>query len=383
VLPAIYGFTGDVVNEMSLLSSICKKGAFCYVFTTLSPFQVIKYKKSKFSLPKNMRIFSFITLPRPNPFLSLILRLFFSYIFAFLILVSGLSRKLSLIYVRDSAFATAFLSLKSLADKTIVKIPTMLEVEISCKSLAKRLADRIIEFTDRLAFAKAKKIAVHSIPQAIELARRRRSIPRSGFIVVPPGFSPEVINRIRTRAFSQIFSNINFKVGYVGTLYRLQGVDLLVKAVSLVAKKFPHIELIIIGDGPLKRDLLKFCREKSIKYEITGSLPHIKALAKMLSFDVLVVPRRRTPVTEMVIPIKVVEAWALGIPVIVTRHKVFKIMYHDLEDVVYCEPEPEDIADKIILLLQNKDLRSKLRQRGPELAKEYNYDDIAEKILNC
>ena len=383
VLPSVYGYTGDVVNEMSLLSSVCKKNVFCYVFTTLSPFQIIKYRKSKFRVPENMRVFTFITPPRPNPLLSLILRLLFSYVFASLILVSGLSRRLSLIYVRDSAFAPAFLSLKSLADKTVVKLPTILEAQIFCKGLAKRLADRIIELADRLAFAKAKKIAVHSIPQAIEIARRRRSIPRGGFIEVPPGFSPDVIDKIKTKTAFQTYNNISFKVGYVGTLFRHQGVDLLAVATSLVAEKFPHIELIIIGDGPLKLDLLEFCREKSVKCEITGFLPHNEALAKMLTLDVLVAPRRRTAFTETIIPIKVVEAWALGIPVIVTRHKAFKIRYRDLEDVVYCEPEPEDIADKIILLLQNKDLRDRLRRRGPELARIYSYDATAEKLLNC
>jgi glycosyltransferase involved in cell wall biosynthesis len=383
VLPSVYGFTGDVVNEMSLLSFVCKKNVFCYLFTILSPFQVVKYRKSKFRVHENMRVFTFITPPRPNPLLNLILRLFFSYVFVSLILVSGLSRKLSLIYVRDSTFAPAFLSLKSLADKTIVKIPSILEAEISCKGLAKRLADRIIEFADRLAFAKAKKIAVHSIPQAIELARRRRSIPRGGFIEVPPGFSPDVIDKIKTKATLQTSNNINFKVGYVGTLSPHQGVDLLAEAISLVTEKSPHIELIIIGDGLLKRNLLKFCREKGIKCEATGFIPHKEALAKMLSLDVLVAPRRRTAITETIIPIKVVEAWALGIPVIVTCHKAFKIRYHDLEDVVYCEPKPEDIADKIILLLQNKDLRNRLQRRGPELAREYSYDTTAEKLLNC
>jgi glycosyltransferase involved in cell wall biosynthesis len=382
VVPAVYGSTGDVINEMSLLSSICKKNVFCYVFTTLSPFQAIKYRKSKINIPESMRIITFLTLPRPNPFLSLISRLFFSYVFASLILVSGLSRKLSLIYVRDSVFALAFLSLKSLADRTVVKIPTMLETEISCKGLTKRLADKIIECADRIAFTKAKKIAVHSIPQAVELSRRRRYVPRGGFIVVPAGFSPEIINLIKTKTAPQISNKTNFKVGYVGTLSYTQGVDLLVEAISIVAGKFPNVELIIIGDGPLKRYLLELCREKGIKCEVTGSLPHHLALSKMLSLDVLVAPRRRTVVTETIIPIKVVEAWALGIPVIVTRHKVFEIRYRDLEDLVYCEPEPKDIADKIILLLENKALREKLRQRGPELAKEYSYNTTAEKLLN-
>ena len=62
------------------------------------------------------------------------------------------------------------------------------------------------------------------------------------------------------------------------------------------------------------------CREAinlwiNILYVITGFLPHLEALKKMTILDVLAVPSRRNPATEFNIPIKILEAWAIGIPV--------------------------------------------------------------------
>ncbi|MEM2598743.1 MAG: glycosyltransferase family 4 protein [Thermoproteota archaeon] len=379
IIPSMHGYSGDVVNETQLLSSVCKKIDLCYVFTILSPIQAIKLRKARPKTPENMRIVTFLTPPRPTPLLSLLSRIFFSYIFALIVLISGFSHKLSLIYIREPSLATAFLSIKSLARKTVVKMPTILEEEMFCKGLAKRLADSIVELTDRLAFAKAKKVAVHSIYQAMELMKRRRYKPEGDLIEIRPGVSLSAIMRISNS--HQVPRTNDIRIGYVGTLYYRQGVDLLAKAVAIVKNKFPNVRLVIVGDGSLKKEVLKICQEEDVKCEFTGFIKHEKALQKMRELDILVLPSRKHPVTEAIIAIKVVEAWALGVPVIVTHHKAYEAEYRDLEDLVYCNPEPKDIACKILLLLEDKNLREKLRQRGPELAKKYDYDMSAEKLL--
>jgi len=115
--------------------------------------------------------------------------------------------------------------------------------------------------------------------------------------------------------------------------------------------------------------------------EITGFLSHDDALKYLSTFDVMVLPRLKMASTESILPLKVMEAWALGVPVIVTRHKVFHEKYRDFEDIVYCETEPQDIARAILVLLKNKELRFKLTKRGPELATEFSYKIIADKII--
>jgi len=86
--------------------------------------------------------------------------------------------------------------------------------------------------------------------------------------------------------------------------------------------------------------------------------------------------------TETIIPIKVLEAWALGVPVIITKHEVFvESGIKDRKHVVYCEPEPSNVANAILLILKNEEIKKKLSKNGPKLAEEFSYDKIAKRLL--
>jgi glycosyltransferase involved in cell wall biosynthesis len=86
------------------------------------------------------------------------------------------------------------------------------------------------------------------------------------------------------------------------------GVDILVRARVLLKDRVLNLRLVIIGDGQLRDPIEKLCRSLNIPLVISGFLPHVEALKLLSSLDVMVLPRRRTPTTESVIPIKVVEA---------------------------------------------------------------------------
>ncbi|MGB9615308.1 MAG: glycosyltransferase family 4 protein, partial [Fervidobacterium sp.] len=137
----------------------------------------------------------------------------------------------------------------------------------------------------------------------------------------------------------------------------------------------------VVGDGHMREKVAKVCENHKIKYTITGFVPHDEALKYLRSFDVLVLPSAKTSATEANIPIKVVEAWALGVPVIATPHKVFKSMCKDGENMLFAEPNSKDVAEKILLLTSNLELKEKLAKNGQILAQNFDYDKIAERLL--
>jgi len=97
---------------------------------------------------------------------------------------------------------------------------------------------------------------------------------------------------------------------------------------------------------------------------------------------VLVVPRVRTSSTESVIPIKLLEAWALGVPVVITKHEIFDVLgLVDREHVVLCEPDVADIAEKIFMVLTNEVLRKELIKNGSVLVKTFYYDFLVQNML--
>ena len=187
--------------------------------------------------------------------------------------------------------------------------------------------------------------------------------------------------KIRRIAFEKNVKGDNVRVGFLGSLAWWQGLDIVAEAVAIVKEKLPNVELFIVGDGPMREKVASLCENHKIKYTVTGFVSHEEALKYLRSFDVLVLPRRKTSTTESAVPIKVVEAWALGIPVIVTSHEIFRSMCKDGEDVLFVEPNHEDVAKKILLLALNPKLRGRLARNGQTLAQSFDYKTIAERLL--
>ncbi|WP_404389319.1 glycosyltransferase family 4 protein [Humibacillus xanthopallidus] len=108
-------------------------------------------------------------------------------------------------------------------------------------------------------------------------------------------------------------------VGTVSTLNAYEGIDLLVDAAGLIDDA--RVVVLVVGDGP-ERDTLTRAAERlhhmgiRTSVMVTGRLPRAAALAAQAAIDIFCVPRRDTPVTALVPPLKPVEAMALGRPVV-------------------------------------------------------------------
>lgn len=380
LLSSFYSSTGDAVNERQLTFALSRKVEKCYaiIFPSIRGVLSTGHRKALHTLPKNMMA---IDIPVPHRFfITTFVKIVASYILSIVVLLSGLHKKINLIYIRDSALATGFLTFKSLADRTIVKIAAIYEDEILNRGVTAFLVRKIVYMLDKFALAKAKKIAVHSALFYSKLVQRRNFKPDNKCLLLPPGIDMTTIKKVKKLKIKSEKSNI--KIGYVGSLYWWQGVDTLTYAINIVKKEIPNVKFIIVGDGPLRPQIEKLCKKLKLNFEITGYLSHEKALEWLSLLDVMVLPRKRISTTETIIPIKVLEAWALGIPIIITKHEVFvESGIKDREHVVYCEPEPSNVANAILLILKNEEIKKRLSKNGPKLAEEFSYDKIADRLL--
>jgi len=327
-------------------------------------------------LPKNTVI---IPLPIPLTPMSFFV---VSILIAPLIWIVDKLLRFDLLYVRLSLLAYGILLVRSLSQKTLVKLMAIMEDE---DLVWRRIVKPIYSLTDRIAFSKAFIIGVNSPLLLKKLVLRRRTLPKGKVVWVPPGVDREKIEAIKRVIKSSERSKRNYYVvGFVGLLAWWQGVDILVKTVAEI-KDFldKPVKLLIVGDGPERRKIEFLCRELKVDCTITGFIKHEEALKLMKELDVLVVPSIRMSTTESNIPIKVLEAWALGVPVIATRHEIYEFIgLKNFEDIVFCEPEPEDIAHKILILLSNESLRKKIVEKSSKLVERFCYDRIVANILN-
>jgi len=381
LVPSYFGYDGLAVNERQLLEAFSHKVSRLYVVSLVGFKQLFSNRRSelKISRPNNVVVIP-VPIPEPNHLALLMMSFVISAFSAVIALVLKKIWKTSLVYIRTSWLAPGFMFAESLRSITIVKITAIIEDEIPNNDGLSEIVKKLSPTFDRLVITQCKRVAVPSPVLGEILVKKRGFKPKKPWLIIPPGVNLAFINLLKNS------KNVHKKngaiwLGFIGSLAWWQGVNKLVKAVAIVKNKIKNVKLIIIGDGAEKDKIVKACRELSVDYEITGLIPHDEALQYLMDFDAMVLPRLKTPTTEANIPIKVIEAWALGIPVIITPHKVLLDMCKDREDILYAEPTPEDIANKIILLLSDRKLREMLSKRGPMIAKNFDYNAIADALI--
>jgi len=377
-IPNFVGYSGDVVNEIQLAKNLCREIP-CIIFGFARDIRLFLLKRFMADLHKEewSRNVMIISLPILRPYtVSLVLA---SILLAPVVLLMDKLKHIRFIYVRSSILALGFMLIPSLARKTCVKIPAVFEDE---ERTLGRVFSFVYKLADRSVLKRAGYICILSPLLLREIALRRKTLPAGKIIWVPAGIDREKIERIKKQVPRSINKD-SYTIGFVGLLEWWQGVDILVKAVAKIKDSLDRpIKILIVGDGPERRKIEKLCRELNVDCHVTGFLKHEEALKLMREFDVLVVPRRRLSSTESIVPIKIIEAWALGIPVVATAHEVFKyIGLRDKEDIVVCEPIPDDAANKILMVLTDRELGMRLSERGQRIAENYFYDEIAKNIL--
>jgi glycosyltransferase involved in cell wall biosynthesis len=373
-----FGSTGSSVNERQLLEALSRKVSKVIVFS-LTPISQMSIGKKNIEKPSNILLISLPLITR----LGVLCQALYSPILLLLTLLLDSVYKVEFIYVRMSLLAFTFTMFKRLRDKLIVKIPALFEDEIKSKTPSKRLICLLVSLFDKVVLKNAALIASPST-LLIRKIIVKRCIPRGRIIIVPPGVDLEKINRVKNEI--KFMKKEEFIVGFLGLFSSWQGIDILVESVAKLkdAGLDKPVKLLLVGDGPERRRIEDLCKKLEIDYEITGFVKHEKALEYLSMFDVLVLPSYRISTTESNIPIKVIEAWALGIPVITTRHEIYEYMkLKNWEDVIYCEPDPEDVANKILMVLRDENLKKRLSEKGLLLANNFYYNNIALRLVEA
>jgi PEP-CTERM/exosortase A-associated glycosyltransferase len=111
-----------------------------------------------------------------------------------------------------------------------------------------------------------------------------------------------------------------FRVGFIGSFYRYEGLEVLLEAVArLRQSRFP-CKVVLVGGGPEEESLKKLTRERGIRDSVTftGRVDNAEVAAYYRDLDALIYPRHSSRLTEMVTPLKPLEAMANGKLVLAT-----------------------------------------------------------------
>ncbi|MFC5582152.1 TIGR04063 family PEP-CTERM/XrtA system glycosyltransferase [Rhodanobacter terrae] len=103
-------------------------------------------------------------------------------------------------------------------------------------------------------------------------------------------------------------------LGFAGSFYAYEGLDILLRAMPLVLRAVPQARLLLLGGGPQEADLRALAADLGLEgvVHFTGRVPHSEMTRYYSAMDVMVYPRVSMRLTDLVTPLKPLEAMAMG-----------------------------------------------------------------------
>ncbi len=156
-------------------------------------------------------------------------------------------------------------------------------------------------------------------------------------------------------------------VGFIGSFYAYEGLDVLLDALPRLVRERPKLRLLLVGGGPQDAALKAQAQRLGVSGHVvfTGRVPHADVHRYYDLIEVLAYPRRSMRLTELVTPLKPLEAMAQGRLLVasdVGGHK--ELIRHGETGMLFQADSAESLADALLQVLANRQTWPAIRAEG-------------------
>lgn len=153
-------------------------------------------------------------------------------------------------------------------------------------------------------------------------------------------------------------------LGFIGSFYAYEGLSVLLRALPKMLSRNPDIRILLVGGGPQEKELKDIAAQLGLEDKVifTGRVPHDQVQRYYNLIDVLVYPRLRMRLTDLVTPLKPLEAMAQGRLVAASNvggH--LELIQDGKTGTLFKAGDPDDLADQILNLLSKPEQWPALR----------------------
>lgn len=249
-----------------------------------------------------------------------------------------------------------------------------------------RIGARVLMLQERLSARLADRVlAVHDL-HAERL--HQSGVPERKLVVITNSPDPRIFpvadtdcgsGRVRSEPAGGLFSIICH-----GTISRRLGLDTALSALALLHERFPLIRLKIIGAGDYLNELKALSRNLGVESAVSFEppVPIQELAAKLGSANVGLVPNHASSATHLMLPVKLLEYVALGIPVICARLRTVE-HYFSEDSVRFFSPnDAAQLAGAIEDLYLDPALRDSLSNSAAEVAKSISWPIHSQRFCH-
>ena len=286
-----------------------------------------------------------------------------------------------LIHIQSTIPLFSFLSLYLINDYNILlTLHGYIREEYKIHVGFKKIVNMIFGIPlERFAISKIPIIITVS-PQVKDFISKKTN---SKIIMIPNGINLKYIQKIQPAN-----RNNNPIVFFLGMLTKGKGIADLIKSISIVKKDITNVKLFIGGSGPYEDALRKLVTEFDLEENVTflGFLNEEEKFSYMKTIDIFVLPSYWES-----FPLVLPEALACGKPIITTDIGGNpSAVTNEVNGFLIKPGDWKLLAEKIITLLNNKELVDRISKNNFIKAQNYDWNIISKqtrevyrKIANC
>ncbi|WP_124945844.1 TIGR04063 family PEP-CTERM/XrtA system glycosyltransferase [Sulfurirhabdus autotrophica] len=229
---------------------------------------------------------------------------------------------------------------------------------------------RLTRGLETSAFKRAN--AITTICEGLRQDIVARGIPAQKVTVIPNAVDIEkfTVGGTGETALKQQLGLANHRIiGFIGSFYAYEGLDLLLEAFPSILKSAPDVRLLLVGGGPQDSNLKQLASRLGIQDQVifTGRVPHDQVQRYYDLVDILAYPRHSMRLTELVTPLKPLEAMAQGRLLVASDVGGHKELIQDGKTgILFNAEDPAALAREVLQLLDQEskwpDLRIAARQ---------------------
>jgi len=181
-------------------------------------------------------------------------------------------------------------------------------------------------------------------------------------------------------------------IGFIGSYYDYEGIDDLIAAMPALVAAQPAARLLLVGGGPMEAALKAQAAASPVANRIhfVGRVPHSQVERYYSLVDILAYPRKKMRLTDLVTPLKPLEAMAQGKLVAASDVGGHRELIEDgVTGTLFAPDDPAAIAEALAKLLAQREMWSKRRRTARIFVEKHRnwssnilrYEPVYQRLL--
>lgn len=221
-------------------------------------------------------------------------------------------------------------------------------------------------------------------------AEVKKLVPAARVTVVNPGVTVEAVQTVSTEDVDKLRTSYHVEKDFilttVGRLVPRKGVDRVLEALPEISKIIPNCHYVIIGQGPYRATLEKLVQERKLEKQVTflGEVDEETKQRWLVASDLFIMPSRMIEGDYEGFGMVYLEAGLHKKPVIAGRGGgVGDAVLDNVTGLMIDGNDIQEIAQAVIKLYQDTDLRTRLGQAGYERALSLTWSQQINKLYSA